>query len=118
MNTDAIAAALTDAMPALAGTVFPALICIGAAAALEWHRLGEDDDYTVDDYKPATTARAAVYRYQAPVDGPTQVIRRALPDAGTPVYDQLAARATAHQWLRDIAATHTFMHNTNEGSVR
>lgn len=84
MNTDAIAAALTDAMPILAGTVFPALICASVAAALEWHRLGEeDDDYTVDDYKPATTARAT-YRYQPPTDGPTEVIRRALPDAGTP----------------------------------
>ncbi|WP_406083079.1 hypothetical protein OHA01_26225 [Micromonospora zamorensis] len=118
MNTDAIAAALTDAMPILASTVFPALICISVAAALEWHRLGDpDDDYTVDDYKPATTARAT-YRYQPPTDGPTEVIRRVLPDAGTPVYDQLAAKQTAREWLREIAANHAFVNGANEGSLR
>ncbi len=53
MNLDAIAAALTDAMPILAVTAWPVLT-ITAGVSIWWLTLPrEPDTFNIDDYKPA-----------------------------------------------------------------
>ncbi|MCG5460814.1 hypothetical protein MED01_004240 [Micromonospora sp. MED01] len=118
MSLDAIADAITTALPALAVTAMPVLATT-AGVALWWlHQdtAEAEDTYNVDDYRQPATVR--VRTHHTDIDAPTQVIRRALPDAGAPIYDQLSARHTAQQWLREIAANHAFVNGINEGAAR
>jgi hypothetical protein len=103
VNTDAIAAALTSAMPVLAATVYPPLL-ITAGVAL-WHRnqipAEPDDDFNVTDYANPAVGTATV-RHLRPIEAATEVVQVAawdvLPpvpagqDAGAPVWAELTAR--------------------------
>ncbi|MBM0275359.1 hypothetical protein [Micromonospora tarensis] len=99
MNLDAIAAALHTAMPVLAAVVYPPLLITAGVSA--WYRSLPDPEVRTTAPKPAT-ADAGLRRLRQDIDGPTQVIRRSLPDAGAPIYAELSARHTAEQWLREL----------------
>jgi len=104
MNTDAIAAALTDAVPVLAATVYPVL-GITAGVALWYRNLpgqdAADDDFNVADYRTPVVATATV-RNLRPIEAATEVVQIAtwdvLPpapagqDAGAPMWAELTAR--------------------------
>ncbi|MET7867950.1 hypothetical protein [Micromonospora taraxaci] len=102
-DLDAIADALTTAMPVIAAVVWPPLL-ITAGVGIWWLRLPEPEVRTTTPRPPA--ADPGLRRLRHDIDGPTQVIRRVLPDAGAPIYDQLSARHTAQQWLRELAERH------------
>ncbi|MGW3888917.1 hypothetical protein ACWD69_09520 [Micromonospora chokoriensis] len=103
MNLDAIAAALITAMPVLAVTAYPVL-GIAVGVGIWWLRLPEPEVRPTPAKPPA--ADEGLRRLRHDIDGPTQVIRRVLPDAGAPIYDQLSARHTAQQWLRELGDAH------------
>lgn len=103
IDSDAIAAALTDAVPVLAATVWPVL-GITAGVAL-WVRNqipdADADDFNVADYAAPVVATATV-RHLRPIEAATEVVQIAtwdvLPpapagqDAGAPMWAELTAR--------------------------
>ncbi|PWR10593.1 hypothetical protein DKT68_08520 [Micromonospora acroterricola] len=106
MSLDTIADTLTAALPILIVTAMPVLATT-AGVGLWWLRYRSqpaDDPYNVDDYRQPATVR--VRTHHTDIDAPTQVIRRALPDAGAPIYAELSARHTAQQWLRELGEPH------------
>ncbi len=88
MNIDAIAAALTDAMPVLAVTVLPVLAT--AAGVALWLRSQQPaDTFNVDDYKPAPGEQAG--RRLRPAEAYTRPVPVAAWTAA-PAYTEVADR--------------------------